>query len=228
MSKGIFITATGTDIGKTYVTGLIVKLLRQNGLHAGYYKPALSGAERVAGKLVPGDCKSVADRAELAVPPENLVSYIYETAVSPHLASQLEKKPIDPNVILADFTKAKQQYDYLTVEGCGGLVCPLRLDEQRILLTDIIKLLQLDILVIASAGLGTINDVFLTTEYAKRQRIAVKGIILNHYDNNNFLHKDNKKSIELLTGLPVIACVASDAADIRVDLQTLLACYKEV
>lgn len=228
MSKGIFVTATGTDMGKTYVAGLIVKLLRQHGLNAGYYKPALSGAEIIDGRLVPGDCKAVAARAGLATRPEAMASYIFKTAVSPHLASQIEKKPVDPKVILNDFTKAKQHYDYITVEGCGGLICPLRLDEQKLLLTDIIKLLKLDILVIASSELGTINNILLTTEYAKSQNIAVKGIILNHYDHHNFLHKDNKKSTERLTGLPVLACVAADAQDIAMDMATLLACYREV
>lgn len=228
MSQGIFITATGTDIGKTYVSGLIVKRLRQAGLNAGYYKPALSGADLIDGKLVPGDCTAVADMAGLHVRPEEMASYVYKTAVSPHLASQIEKRPIDVQTILADFTKAKKQYDYLTVEGCGGLVCPLRLDEQKFLLTDLIKRLQLDILVVASAALGTVNDVLLTAAYAESQDIAVKGIILNHYDHSDFLHRDNKKSIEILTGLPVIACVASGAGTIDIAVKDLLACYKEV
>lgn len=47
MSKGIFVTATGTDIGKTYVTALIIKKLREYGINAGYYKAALSGAETI-------------------------------------------------------------------------------------------------------------------------------------------------------------------------------------
>lgn len=55
MAKGLFVTGTGTDVGKTYVTALIVKKLREAGLNAGYYKAALSGAERVDGHLVPGD-----------------------------------------------------------------------------------------------------------------------------------------------------------------------------
>ena len=55
MSRALFITATGTDVGKTYVTALIVKLLRDAGIDAGYYKAALSGAEERCGKLVPGD-----------------------------------------------------------------------------------------------------------------------------------------------------------------------------
>ena len=60
MSRAVFITATGTDVGKTYVTALIVKRLRKAGINAGYYKAALSGAEERGGKLVPGDADFVA------------------------------------------------------------------------------------------------------------------------------------------------------------------------
>lgn len=59
MAKGIFITATGTDVGKTYISALIVKKMREAGLNCGYYKPALSGAEEVNGKIIPGDCNYV-------------------------------------------------------------------------------------------------------------------------------------------------------------------------
>ena len=89
--KGIFITATGTDVGKT----LILKKLREASVNAGYYKAALSGAYRNASKLIPGDAAYVASISGLPVPPEQLVSYIYEPAVSPHLAAELEKCPID-------------------------------------------------------------------------------------------------------------------------------------
>lgn len=228
MSKGLFVTATGTDVGKTYVTGLIVKLLREHGDNAGYYKGALSGAERIDGELIPGDSKAVSATAHLSADPKELVSYIYETAVSPHLAAQLENKPVELSVILSDFEKAKKSFDFITVEGSGGIVCPLRLDEQRIMLKDVIKLLQLAVLIVAPSELGTINSVVLTVEYARINDIHVKGIILNNYDEKNFLHRDNKKSIELLTKIPVITCVAENAADLVIDVNTLRGLFCEV
>ena len=95
MTKGIFITATGTDIGKTYVSALIVKSMRKAGLNCGYYKPALSGAQTSKdGTLIPGDCAYVFKTAGLNLQPENYVSYIFKPAVSPHLAAQIENKPI--------------------------------------------------------------------------------------------------------------------------------------
>lgn len=230
MGKAIFVTGTGTDIGKTYVSGLLVKALRDSGIKAGYYKPALSGADVINGRYIPGDCKYVADFAKLPAAPQELSSYIYKTAVSPHLAAQLEHQPIEADVILADFSKFSRQYDYLVVEGCGGLVCPLRLDDNSLSLmqTDIIKLLKLDLIVVASAGLGSINSAVLTAHYATSHNLTIKGFIFNNYDDNDFLHKDNKNIIKRLTNLPTLACVPSNAAQLAMDMTTLCSQFTEV
>nr|WP_315023561.1 dethiobiotin synthase [uncultured Aminipila sp.] len=217
--KGIFITATGTDIGKTYVSGLIVKELRDNHINAGYYKPALSGAYTKNGKLIPGDAEYVCQVSGLTEPYENLVSYMFQAAVSPHLAAQMESGiEVNKDVIWEDYNKLSQKYDFMVVEGCGGILCPLNIPKSPssvvnrdksnlLLLPDIIKLLKLDIIIVADAGLGTINLVLLTVEYAKQHCIGIAGIILNHFDESNFLHQDNKKQIEFLTTLPVLACI---------------------
>ncbi len=228
MSKGVFITGTGTDIGKTYVTGLIVKKLRSSGFNAGYYKPALSGAEYVDDKLIPGDCKFVADTAGIPLAPQELTSYIYITPVSPHLAAQLEQRLIEADVILADFNNSSRQYDYLAVEGCGGLVCPLRMDDTILMQTDIIKLLKLDLIIVASAELGSINSTVLTAHYAGSLGLTVKGIILNNYDDTHFLHRDNKTIIERLTRLPIIACVPSQAVSLAMETDALCSLFEEV
>ena len=122
MTKAIFITATGTDVGKTYISALIVKKLRELGYNCGYFKPALSGAEVVDGKIIPGDCDYVLKQSGINVPTENYVSYIYKTAVSPHLASEIENNPIKIEKIKSDFERIKKEFDYVVVEGAGGIV----------------------------------------------------------------------------------------------------------
>ena len=152
MSKGIFITATGTDIGKTFVTGLIVKKLRDAGLNAGYYKAALSGAElQPDGTWLPGDAAYVTQTSGMTEKPEELVSYIYKTAVSPHLAALREGNPVELDKVKADFAAAQAKYDYVTMEGSGGIICPIRWDEQHLLLEDLIKATNLGTLVISNA-----------------------------------------------------------------------------
>ena len=214
MTKAIFVTATGTDVGKTYISALIVKKMRELGYNCGYFKPALSGAEIVNGKLVPGDCAYVLKTAKINAEPMNYVSYVFKTAVSPHLASEIEKNPINIEKIKSDFERIKKEYDFVVVEGAGGIICPFNLKEQKLMLPDVIKSLGLDILIVASASLGTINSTVLTAEYAKQHNINVKGIILNNYDETDFMQIDNKKQVEALTCVKVVATVKKEDKEI--------------
>lgn len=227
MTKGIFVTATGTDVGKTYISGLLVRKLRAEGLNCGYYKPALSGAEITNEKLIPGDCQHVLTTSGLNIDPLECVSYVFKPALSPHLAAQIEKNPIKIDKIINDFNTIKQKYQYIVVEGAGGIVCPFNIKE-NILLPDIIKALNLDIIIVASAQLGTINSTVLTVEYAKQKEINVKGIILNEYNPEDIMHVDNKKCVELLTGIPVIATVKKNQKDLIVDNVVLEKVFNEV
>ena len=171
MSKGIFITGTGTDIGKTYVTGLIVKKLRESGADAAYYKAAMSGNERRAdGSLIPGDALQVKTMSGIGQPLEEMCPYVYETAVSPHLASRLEGNPVQMDRVLEDFHKVCEKYEYVTMEGSGGILCPLCIDEADIRLPEVVKACGLGCLLIADAGLGTINGVAL---YSQMQQMMV-------------------------------------------------------
>ena len=225
MGKALFITGTGTDIGKTYVTGLIVKKLRDAELRAGYYKAALSGAEVGAdGKLLPGDVLHVARVADLA-PEDAHVSYIYRDAVSPHLAAQIENRPIDFDVVERHYCMAKERTDYLTVEGSGGIICPLRWDaEQHVILDDLVLRLGLSALVVADAGLGTINAAVLTAEHLKMRGIALKGFIFNNWTGGT-MQEDNMTMVEALTGAPVLARVPHGAEELPMAAEELAALY---
>lgn len=221
MSKKVFITATGTDIGKTFISALIVKKLRENDVDAGYYKPALSGALLDKGKLIPGDVDYVCSISGLDNKYEELVSYVFETAASPHLAAKINNVQIDKENILDHYSKLKDKFEFLVVEGCGGIICPLNMDNELIMLTDIIKMMNINIVIVASSGLGTINTTVLTIEYARSLNIVISGIILNNYEEDNFLHQDNKEKIEKLTGVKVISCVKKDFLDLEIDIEEL-------
>lgn len=227
MGKCLFITGTGTDIGKTYVTGLLVKCLHDAGYKAGYYKAALSGAERGAkGELLPGDALHVNETAQLGETIPHLVSYIYEEAVSPHLAALRSHQPIDFQKVRRDFEAARGRYDYLTMEGSGGIICPLRWDaEQHVVLDDLVKDLGLGTLVVADAGLGTINAVVLTIEHLRAREIPVRGIVFNHSHPGDFMEEDNAKMVEEMSGVPVVAYVRDGDRSLRLDAAKLAALY---
>ena len=141
MTKGLFVTATGTDVGKTYITALLLKTLREAGYQAGYYKAALSGAEVTAQGMVPGDAAYVCRRAGISENPLDVVSYCYQAAVSPHLAARWEGNPPELSRIQSHYQELARRYACLTVEGSGGILCPLRYDETRLMLEDVVQLL---------------------------------------------------------------------------------------
>lgn len=223
MAKGIFITATGTDVGKTYVSALILKKLIEDGEKAIYYKAALSGAkEDKDSKLIAEDASYVFEKSGIELEPNDYVSYIYKHAYSPHLAAQIENRPLELSKVYSDYKKLQEQYDYIVAEGSGGLVCPLRLDDQnQIMLTDVIKKLGLDIIIVSQSGLGSINSTILTINYAKSQNIDVKGIVLNNYDKENPIHRDNKIQLEKLSGIEVLALVGENEDNISIEIDKL-------
>ena len=224
LSKGLFVVGTGTDIGKTYVTGLLLKYIRDNGYNATYFKAALSGAIKDENdSLVPGDAVEVLTMVGLEEDTDFLVPYIYETAVSPHLASQIEGNPVDLGVVKDAYEKVSQKYDYIVMEGSGGIVCPIRYEgkdnENNIMLEDIIKHLGLDVILIADAGLGTINSIVTTVEYLKNRNVHVCGIIMNNY-KDELMENDNIKMVEDLCDVPVIAKVYQNDINLRLDVDT--------
>lgn len=224
MAKGLFVTATGTDIGKTYVTALIVKNLRSLGLNAGYYKAAVSGAESVS----ESDAGYVNRIAQIGESEELLLSYLYKTAVSPHLAARIEGNPAEMSVIKSTFARVCGQYDFVTMEGSGGIVCPIRKDGKAVIfLEDIIEQLGLPSVIVADAGLGTINAVVTTFEYMKARNLAVNGIILNKW-NGDFMQRDNLAMIEELTGVRVIAVVRDNDTELEIDEKSLVGLYKDL
>lgn len=204
MAKTIFITATGTDIGKTYVSGLIAKHIKDKGLNIGYYKAALSGSNDIKDS----DAWYVKQQADLLDSYDEMVSYTYKHAYSPHLAAQIEGNPPDIKIIKNAYKDISKKHDYMIVEGSGGIICPIRYDNnQKIFLEDIIKELNIPSLIIADAGLGTINSTVLTIKYMRSKNLKINGVILNRFEAENEMHNDNKKMIEDMTGVKIIGVV---------------------
>ena len=220
MPKGYFITATGTDVGKTFVTALLVKKWRDSGIDAGYYKAALSGAELRDGKWVAGDADYVKRIANLPDSQEQLVSYVYKEAVSPHLAAQKEGNPVELSKVRADFEAACSRHEFIFAEGSGGIICPIRYDDKKIFLVDIMKELGLPLLIVTTAALGSINACVLTVEYARAKGLDIRGIIVNRYGSSgNFeMENDNIRMMQDLTGLEILAKIKDGDSDLGVSV----------
>ena len=218
MSKGYFVTATGTDVGKTFITALLVKKWRDSGIDAGYYKAALSGAELRDGKWVAGDADYVKRIANLPDTQEQLVSYVYKEAVSPHLAARKEGNPVELAKVKDDSDAARNRHEFIFAEGSGGIICPIRYDDQKIFLVDVMKTLNLPLLILTTAALGSINACVLTVEYARSRGLDVRGLIVNRYGSSGNLEmeNDNIRMMQDLTGLEILAKVKNGDTDLGV------------
>ena len=239
MAKKIFITGTGTDVGKTFVTGLIVKKLKENGIKAAYYKAAMSGNVRAgedvllpgnewmkAGTLLPGDALHVQTVSGIEQPVGQMCPYVYEKAVSPHLASRIEGGPVVLEEVVRGFEAVCSRYDFVTMEGSGGILCPLCFDERELWLEDVVREMGLSSLIVADAGLGTINSVVLTVEYMRAKCLPVKGIIFNRFHPGNRMEEDNLRMCEYRTKMPVLASVEEGCIDLPMEIAKLTALYE--
>lgn len=222
--KGLYILGTGTDVGKTYITALWLKKLRESGHDVAYYKAAVSGAPSIS----ESDAGYVKQVAGLSQGDDTLVSYVFDEAVSPHLAARHEGRVIDRTVVNRNFCYVARTHAYTTVEGSGGIICPLHVtDTELYMLEDVVKDLQLPTIVVATAALGTINSTVLTIHYLQSKGIVVKGIIVNQY-TGNLMEEDNCVMMERLTGIPVLDRVGPGETSLHMDVDTMLECYEDI
>ena len=229
MAKALFVTGTGTYVGKTYVTGLLVKALTEAGEKAAYYKAAMRGNRRDPdGVLIPGDGLQVKTMAGIGQPVETMCPYVYEPPLSPHLAARLAGEEVDPDRVRQGFSALAEKYDYLTMEGSGGILCPITVTEGRELwLADLIRDLGLGCLLVADAGLGTLNAIGLTAFYLRKTGVPLRGMILNRYDPENLMHRDNRQLCQQMTGVPVVACVGEGDTRLTLAPEILKGLYTE-
>ena len=201
MSKGIFITATDTGIGKTVVAAGLALVLRARGFNVGVMKPIATGCFG-EGRLVSADAVYLFEAAENEFAP--LTSPIrYRNPVAPSIASIYERKEVDINAIRKAYTELKKHYDYIIVEGIGGLLVPIK---KNFLVANMIREMGIPLVIVSHVNLGAINHTLLTVDSALMRGLSIKGIIFNRAPivNYSLAELTNPRVIHELTGLPVL------------------------
>lgn len=191
----------------------------------------MSGNVRAGdGSLIPGDAKFVKETAKINQSLESMCPFVYENAYSPHLASRIEGNPVNLELVKKNFLSLQNEFDFLTMEGSGGILCPIDFDKsggrKSVFLEDVISSLNLDSIIVADAGLGTINFLVLTVRYMESKNLGIKGMIFNHFHPSNVMEEDNIFMCEKLTGLKTLACVKDGEQNLDIDFKTLSGLYK--
>src|SRR3954453_14971644 len=129
MSHGLFITGTGTGVGKTYVGALVVRALRDAGKRVGVYKPVASGCEMRGGKLVSPDAIALWEAAGRPGTLEQVCPQFFAASLAPHLAARAEGRQVDSRLLREGIKFWRGTSDVVIVEGAGGLMSPISDDD---------------------------------------------------------------------------------------------------
>ncbi len=193
-SKGIFITGTDTGVGKSIMSAGLARLLLNRGVSVGVFKPVASGGSvSEDGKLLQKAAK-LPDSAYAGIVPIH-----YKQPLAPWVASWKEGK-VDLAKVEKAYQKAKASCDFLIVEGVGGIQVPIA---RNFFVTDWMLKWKLPVLVVARAGLGTINHTLLTVETLQKRKIKVVGVLVNGYTGNGIAEQTNVKALKKLLKVPV-------------------------
>jgi len=176
MFAGVFITGTDTGIGKTIVAASIAQIFSEQGYRVAVFKPAGSGCVRRREGLVSEDAELLAHCANARHPLDLICPQRYAEPLAPAVAAERVGAVIDVDRLLNDLEKAGDGFDRIVVEGAGGLL--VRFDEDGGTIADVAQLLAAALIVVARAGLGTLNHTALTVEAIERRGLRCLGVVI--------------------------------------------------
>jgi len=213
--RGVFVTGTGTEVGKTVVAAAIARTLAAGGERIAVFKPAVTGLDELptdgteSRDMDRFESRRPADEPDHALlrraagsrqSDDEIAPYRYGPAASPHLAAAQAGEEIDPTRLVDAARAAAAGADVLVCEGVGGLLVPL---SPSYLVRDLAVELGLPLVIAASPGLGTINHTLLTIEAARAAGLAIKAVVLTPWPAEpSPIEQSNRETIEALGKVP--------------------------
>ena len=205
--RGVFVTGTGTEVGKTVVAAVLARTAAARGERVAVFKPALSGLDE------PGepDHELLRRAAGSAQTADQIAPYRYGPPVSPHLGAELAGEEIDPQRLLEAARAAADGADQLVVEGVGGFMVPL---SRAHLVRDFARDLGLPVAIAAAPGLGTINHTLLTLVAVRAAGLDAAAVVLTPWpDPPDEIERSNRETIAALGEVQVLTLQRLDLAD---------------
>jgi dethiobiotin synthetase len=188
-TPGVFVTGTGTEVGKTVVAAVLARTLAAEGKRVAVFKPAVTGLEE-EGET---DHALLRRASGSSQSDEEIAPYRYRPPASPHLAAALAGEEIDPERLRQAAATAAAKADAIVCEGVGGLLVPL---SPTYLVRDLAVDLGYPLVIVASSGLGTINHTLLALESARAAGLEVAAVVLNPWpERPTEIERNNRETI---------------------------------
>jgi dethiobiotin synthetase len=190
--NGVFVTGTGTEVGKTVVAAAIARTLAAEGKRVAVFKPAVTGLDEPAET----DHALLRRASGSRQSDEEIAPYRYGPPASPHLAAAMAGEEIEPARLETSARTAAAGADTLVCEGVGGLLVPL---SGGYLVRDLAVELALPLVIATPPGLGTINHTLLTIEAARAAGLEVVAIVLTPWPGEpSRIELSNRETIQVL------------------------------
>lgn len=202
MGRKCFVTGTNTGVGKTLVSAALLAAARQRGLRTVGLKPVAAGCEQTEQGLRNEDALALLEQTSLPLSYEQVNPVALEAAIAPHIAAVQENRRLSADR-LAGFCRGTmmQPSDLLLVEGAGGWRVPLN---ERESFADLVKILQLPVLLVVGMELGCINHALLTAEAIQRDGLQLAGWVANRVAPEMACYRENLESLQLRLPCPLL------------------------
>jgi len=217
MTRGLFVTSTGTDIGKTYVTALIIRQLKAKGLSVHAIKPVLSGFDESSADA--SDAGILLGALDIALAPAALDAvspWRYRAALAPDMAARREGKEVPYDEVLRFCRDAlRRPENAVLIEGAGGVMAPVSDSKLNL---DLIEDLAVPVLMVVGSYLGTISHSLTAAAALTARRTNLAGIVVDESEDAPVSPAETADAIgRHLRGVPLIALrrgAASEAPDL--------------
>ncbi len=215
MNRGIFITGTDTGVGKTVVSAALTLGLQRQGRHVGVMKPIETGIS--ASNMMGSDAAKLRTLVADEIPFEEVSPYRFALPLAPRAAAQAEHRTIDPDTIRHTYGLLADRFDYMVVEGAGGVFVPIAPQTD---VTDLISQLTLPVVIVGRSGLGGINHARLTIEALRQRNIQIVALVLNQTVpvRTQIARTQEQTTVDLLrqeAGVPVLGPIPYQSGVIR-------------
>jgi len=200
-----FITGTDTDVGKTFVTSLLMKFIKQQKHKVAGFKPIAAGSEYAFGELVNEDALTLLESGNISLPYKIINPYIFEQPIAPHIAASLNNGSISLSGLNKAYREISSQInndDHLMIEGAGGWALPINDKEY---LYDWVCEHKMPVILVVGLKLGCLNHALLTQAHINALGINCIGWVANHVDPNMAVQEQNIESLKARLNMPLLA-----------------------
>lgn len=191
MEEAHFVTSTGTEIGKTLLSGLLLDLLDDDYDSLGYWKPVASGCEDSEYGYRSPDEIYVIDETPLN-PDDVQATFRYDAPLSPDKAASKEDESIEPQKLKTCWQQLRERYDAMVVEGIGGVAVPFNPEYD---VSDLANMLDIPVVMVVNSRLGTISHTRTAVNYLYQKNMETDGIILTPETGQN-IEKLNRRHLK--------------------------------